>query len=115
MVISPGDVVWLDFGVPRGSEPARIRPAVVMQEDWLLASDIATVLVVPVTSKTALETFPGNVLLPSAASGLDEDSVAVVSQVGPVSCELLDPCPVGHLPGNLLAKVAAGIRLVLGI
>lgn len=67
MVISHGDVVWVDFGVPRGSEPARIRPAVVM-EDWLLASDVATVLVVPVTSNTALEAFPGNVLLPSAAS-----------------------------------------------
>lgn len=38
MVISHGDVVWVDLGVPRGSEPARIRPAVVMQEDWLLAS-----------------------------------------------------------------------------
>lgn len=32
-----------------------------------------------------------------------------------MSRELLDPCPVGHLPGYLLAKVAAGIRLVLGI
>lgn len=52
-----------------------------MQEDWLLASEIATVLVVPLTSNIALETFPGNVLVPAAASGLGKDSVAVVSQV----------------------------------
>lgn len=115
MVTSHGDVVWVDFGSPRGSEPAKIRPAVVMQEDWLLASDLATVLVVPLASNIALETFPGNVLVPAAASGLDKDSVAVVSQVGPVSREFLDPCPVGHLPSYLLAKVTAGIRLVMGI
>ncbi|MFE7846656.1 type II toxin-antitoxin system PemK/MazF family toxin [Microbacterium sp. NPDC057407] len=114
-MISHGDVVWVDFGLPRGSEPAKRRPAVVMQENWLLASDIATVLVTPLTSNLGLEPFPGNVLIPLDASGLEKDSVAVVSQVGPVSREFLDPYPVGHLPGFLVAKVADGIRLVMGI
>lgn len=114
-MISHGDVVWVDFGWPRGSEPAKRRPAVVVQEDWLLATQIATVLVVPLTSNLALEAFPGNVLIPVDASGLGKDSVAVVSQVGPVSREFLEPYPVGHLPSYLLSKVAEGIRLVMGI
>lgn len=115
MVIAHGDVVWVDFGSPRGSEPAKRRPAVVMQEDWLLATQIATVLVVPLTSNVALEAFPGNVLVPVDASGLGKDSVAIVSQVGPVSREFLEPFPVGHVPGYVLSKVADGIRLVMGI
>lgn len=115
MVIRHGDVVWVDFGTPRGSEPAKIRPALVMQEDWLLAASIGTVLVVPLTSNTAMEAFPGNVLIPTEASGLKKDSVAVVSQVGPVSREFLAPFPAGHLPSYVLAKVAAGVRLVMGI
>jgi mRNA interferase MazF len=115
LVISRGDVVWVDFGFPRGSEPAKVRPAVVVQEDWLLATDIATVLVVPLTSNGALEAFPGNVLVPREASGLDKESVAMVSQTGPVSREFLEPYPVGHLPAYLLAKIAAGVRLVMGI
>ncbi|MGO1582193.1 MAG: type II toxin-antitoxin system PemK/MazF family toxin [Actinomycetaceae bacterium] len=114
-MISHGDVVWVDFGSPRGSEPAKRRPAVVIQEDWLLASRIATVLVAPLTSNVALEAFPGNVLVPVEASGLDKDSVAVVSQVGPVSREFLDPHPVGHVPSYVLSKIADGIRLVMGI
>ncbi len=114
-MISHGDVVWVDFGSPRGSEPAKRRPAVVVQEDWLLATQIATVLVVPLTSNVALEAFPGNVLVSVDASGLSKDSVAVVSQVGPVSREFLDPYPVGHVPSYVLSKVAAGIRLVMGI
>ncbi|WP_326966905.1 type II toxin-antitoxin system PemK/MazF family toxin [Arthrobacter sp. CG_A4] len=114
-MISHGDVVWVDFGSPRGSEPAKRRPAVVVQEDWLLATQITTVLVVPLTSNVALEAFPGNVLIPVDASGLGKDSVAVVSQIGPVSREFLEPDPVGHVPSYVLSKVAAGIRLAMGI
>jgi mRNA interferase MazF len=114
-VIARGDVVWVDSGEPRGSEPAKQRPALVVQDDWLLASAINTVLVVPLTSNVALEQFPGNALVPMLSSGLPKDSVAVVSQVGPVSREYVDPHPVGHLPGYLLQKVEDGIRLVLGI
>ncbi|WP_335589196.1 type II toxin-antitoxin system PemK/MazF family toxin [Frondihabitans sp. 762G35] len=105
----------VDFGSPRGSEPAKIRPAVVTQENWLLATDIGTVLVVPLTSNTALEGFPGNVLVPAAVSGLAKDSVAVVSQIGPVSRRFVDPYPAGHLAAFTLARIAAGVRLVTGV
>ena len=114
-MISHGDVVWVVFGSPRGSEPAKRRPAVVVQEDWLLSTRIATVLVVPLTSNLELEAFPGNVLVPVDASGLGKDSVAVVSQVGPVSREFLEPYPVGHAPSYVVSKIADGIRLVMGI
>lgn len=114
-MIAHGDVVWVDFGSPRGSEPAKRRPAVVLQEDWLLATAIATVLVVPLTSNVALEAFPGNVLVPVDASGLDRDSVAVVSQLGPVSRDFVDPFPVGRVPAYVLSKIADGVRLVTGI
>lgn len=80
-----------------------------------MASEIATVLVVPLTSNVTLEGFPGSVLIPIEASGLDKDSVAIVSQLGPVSREYVDPYPVGHLPGYLVAKVGAGIRLATGV
>lgn len=114
-MIARGDVVWVDFGSPRGSEPAKRRPSVVLQEDWLLSTAIRTALVVPLTSNTALEPFPGNVLVSSTVSGLDRDSVAVVSQLGPVDRDFIDPYPVGHLPAYLLAKIASGLRLTIGL
>lgn len=80
-----------------------------------MATNIATVQVVPLTSNTGLEAFPGNVLIPAEASGLEKDSVATVSQVGPVSREFLDPSPAGHVPAYLLAEIGAGIRLALGL
>ncbi|MCY7411972.1 MAG: hypothetical protein LH471_02890 [Salinibacterium sp.] len=42
-------------------------------------------------------------------------SAAVVSELGPVGGEFLNPCPAGHVPGYVLSKIAAGIRLVTGI
>ncbi|MBL5973769.1 MAG: type II toxin-antitoxin system PemK/MazF family toxin [Candidatus Leucobacter sulfamidivorax] len=114
-MIDWGDIVWVDFGSPRGSEPAKVRPAVVLQEKWLLDSRITTVLVVPLTSNLGLESFPGNVRIPAETAGLDRDSVAVVTQLGPVSREFLDPFPVGHVPTYLMRQIGAGIRLVLGV
>jgi mRNA interferase MazF len=55
------------------------------------------------------------VLVPLDASGLEKDYVAVVSQVGPVGREFLDPYPVGRAPGYLVTRIADGIRLVMGI
>jgi len=49
------------------------------------------------------------------ASGLGQDSVAVVSQVGPVNREFVEPYPVGRVPSYVLSKIADGLRLVLGI
>ena len=114
MVIARGDVVWVDFGEPRGSQPAKIRPTIVFEDDWLLATSINTVLVIPLTSNLSHEAFPGNVLIPALASGLERDSVAVVSQLGPVSREYLQPFAVGHLPPYLLKELGAGVRLVTG-
>jgi len=80
------------------SEPAKRRPVVIIQEDWLLASNINTVLVVPLTSNTRTASFPGNILIPELAGNLDRDSVANISQVGPISREFIEPYPIGHLP-----------------
>lgn len=91
-----------------------MRPAIVVQDDWLLATSINTVLVVPLTSNVALEPFPGNVLIPAASSSLERDSVAVISQIGPVDRSVVDPYPAGRVPAYLMAKLADGIRLVLG-
>ena len=109
MVTARGDIVWVGFGSPRGFEPAKVRPAVVVQEDWLLATNVDNVQVVPLTSHVGLQAFPGNVLIPAEASGLERDSVAVVSQVGPRNREFLEPHPAGHVPAHLLVEIGAGI------
>ena len=115
MVIRRGDVCWVDFGTPRGSEPAKRRPAVVLQDNWLLDSKINTILVLPFTSNVRQSAFPGNVFVPAVVSGLPVDSVAVVAQAGPVSREFLEPFPVSSLPASIMMSIDDGVKLVLGL
>ena len=114
-MIRLGDVVWVDFGTGRGSEPAKVRPALIVQANWLLDTDIATVLVIPMTSNTDLKVFPGNVFVAAEVSGLDRDSVVLVTQTVSIDRRFIEPYPVGHVPAYVLSAVSSGLRLVSGL
>lgn len=113
-MIQRGQVCWVDVGVPRGSAPAKRRPAVVVQSDQYNQSRIATVVVLSISSNTLLAQHPGNVFLPDLASGLPKDSVVTVSQ--PMTVDRTDLDPTGTtLPDNLMDAVDAGLRRVIGL
>ena len=113
-MIQRGEVCWVDFGEPRGSAPAKRRPAVVVQSDQYNESRVATVVVLPISSNTVLARHPGNVFLPDLASGLPRDSVVNVSH--PMTVDRTDIDPTGTiLPGNLMDAVDAGLRRVVGL
>src|SRR5262249_8160345 len=81
LVISQGEIWWANLGEPRNSEPDFSRPVVVVQGDSFNRSRLATVVCVTLTSNARYASFPGNVSLPAKATGLDRDSVALVTQV----------------------------------
>jgi mRNA interferase MazF len=70
--------------------------------------------VVPITSNVGRAGIAGNVLLPTRASGLPKDSVAV-----PLGLELIDRSllgkQAGRLPKVLIDDIDKGLRAVLGI
>jgi len=113
-VISRGDLWTGDFGRPRGSAPAHRRPVVVVQADTYNTSSIRTVVVVAVTSNTRLSVLPGNVFLPSASTGLDQDSVANVTQVATLDRDDLLR-RIGSVPYHLLDEIDRGLRRVLAL
>ena len=115
MAINRGDVTWVDYGEPRGSDPGKRLPAVVIQDDRLNASRLEIALMVPLTTNIGQALFPGNVLVPAPASGLDRDTVAIVNLIGPIIRDNIHPNVIGHLPAYLLSEISQGVRLVLGI
>jgi mRNA interferase MazF len=68
-----GDVITVDFGIPRGSGPGFEHPAIVVTADLVVTHRPRTFHVVPVTSnvRRAMATD-----VPVDADGLDENSVA---------------------------------------
>jgi mRNA interferase MazF len=111
-VIRRGQIWWVAFGEPKGSEPGYRHPAIVIQRDEVNASRISTVVVCVLTSNTRLSRAPGNTLLPRRSTGLPRDSVANASQIATVNRSDLDAL-VGLLAPRLLERVDDGIRWFL--
>ncbi len=109
-----GEVWWVDFGLPFGSEPGYRRPAVIVQADAFNKSRISTVLLVPLTRTLEWAKAPGNVLLRPKQTGLKHASVANVSQVTVSDRRRLIE-RVGALTGLTLGQLDEGLRQVFGL
>lgn len=105
---------WADLPPSTGSGPGYRRPVLVVQSDDFNRSRIATVIVAVLTSNTRLAQAPGNVLLPTRATGLPQDSVANVSQLMTIDKSYLTE-RVSMLPSHLLEQIDEGLRLVMAL
>jgi mRNA interferase MazF len=113
-VIRRGQIWWVDFAEPRGSEPGYRHPVLVLQRDEVNASQINTVVVCVLTSNTMLAKAPGNTLLPKSRTGLRRDSVANASQIATVNKSDLEDL-VSVLPRGLMGAVDEGLRWFLNL
>lgn len=112
MVISQGDVFWLDLGDPRGSGPGYRRPYVVVQNNVYNRSGIQTVVACAITSNLNRAQLPGNVLLRKGEAGLSKPSVINVTQLYTVDKSYLTE-RMGTLSRDIVRKAIEGIMLVL--
>lgn len=111
--ICQGDIVWVDYGDPVGSEPGFQRPGVVVQANEINRTRIGTILCMPLTSNLLLARVPGNVLLRKSETGLDRDSVVNVVQIGALDRSRIGEC-VGSISERQLKLIFSGLDLVLG-
>ncbi|MDD1413228.1 type II toxin-antitoxin system PemK/MazF family toxin [Dolichospermum sp. ST_con] len=111
MVIKQGDIYWIDLGEPIGSEPAYLRPYVVIQNDLLNSSQIRTVIVCALTSNLRRAKAMGNVLLELGEANLDRQSVVNVSQLFTVDKALLTE-KIGKLSQERIRQILAGVAMI---
>ena len=109
-----GELWWASLSNPLGSAPGFRRPVVVIQCDPFNESRINTVVVAAVTSNLRLAMAPGNVLLDAGESNLPRGSVVNVSQILTIDKSFLVQ-RASLLADEAMARVDAGVRLVLGL
>jgi len=114
VVVHRGEIWWADLAEPRGSEPGFRHPVLILQSEPFNRSRLRTVVGIVLSSNTRLLDAPGNVLLPARESGLPRDSVANVTQFVTLDRDYLED-RAGRVPGKILARVEAGVRLVLDL
>ena len=112
MVINQGDVFWADLGEPFGSEPAGLRPIVVVQSDLFNERRINTVVIIPLTTQKRALSVPGNVSLRKGEGNLPRACVAISSHMSTI-----DRTRLGRKEGTLsrrkIVEILEGIDLVL--
>lgn len=114
MVISQGEMFWLDLPEPKGSEPGYRRPCLVVQNNTFNRSRIATIVVCILTTNLKLAKAPGNVLLSKGEANLSKASVVNISQVLTINKSDLQPNQkIGQLTKQKLDLVISGFKLLI--
>ncbi len=111
-MLTSGDVVRLDLGLPEGSEAGFERPAVVVTAQGVLEGRPTVVHVVPVTSRLRPRLAEVD-LAPDAVNGLAVVSAAQCQHVRAVSVARIGP-PVGNVGAIDLARIREVLALLLG-
>ena len=76
-----GEIWWADLPKARGSEPAKLRPVLIVQSDTMNRSSVSTVICAAITSNLDLEHAPGNFRIEKGVSKLGRTSVINFSQI----------------------------------
>jgi mRNA interferase MazF len=109
-----GEIWWAELASPRGSEPAKKRPVLIVQGDDFNLSNINTVICAVITSNLTLANAPPNILLETAHSGLKRTSVINFSQIVTVDksfCTRL----AAMLPKQYIARVNDSLKIIFDI
>ena len=108
-MLTSGDVVELDLGVPTGREAGFHHPAVVVTAQRILDASPSVIQVVPLTS--TLREFASEVPIdPDGRNGLVHRSAAQCQHIRAVSAHRAD-----RVRGNVGSVALAQIREILGL
>jgi mRNA interferase MazF len=108
-MLSSGDVVELDLGVPQGHEADFPHPAIVVTAQRILDASPSVVHVVPLTS--TLRPFHSEVVVePDRDNGLEHVSAAQCQHVRAVSSQR-----VRGVRGRVRAIILAQVREVIAV
>ena len=112
MVISQGDIFWVDLGKPKGRTLGFRRPCVVVQGNSYNHSKIGTTVVCGITSNLNRARYPANVRLDKNEANLPKESVVNISQLHTIDKELLRN-KIGTLSDGKIREIIKGINLLL--
>ncbi len=111
-MLTSGDVVQLDLGVPTGREAGFPRPAVVVTAQALLDQSPTVVQVVPLTS--TVRGFRSEVPVEPGSNGRDRTSAAQCQHVRAVSTSRIDTV-IGNVGPVDLLRIRETLALLLDL
>jgi mRNA interferase MazF len=87
MPVRRGEIWWIDFGTPKGSEQGGRRPALIIQND--IGNSHSRTTSVAALTRSSKAPFPFQVKVSSSETGLADDSTILLEQVLTISVDRL--------------------------
>lgn len=112
MPVQRGDVYWVDFGTPRGSQQGGRRPALIIQNDTGNRSS-PTTLVAAITSQQK-KSYPFHVDFSAEESGLSRNGTVLLEQIRTVNQNMLVN-KAGELSSAKMAAVDQALKVSMGL
>jgi mRNA interferase MazF len=107
--------VWLaDLNPPRGTEPGKTRPVLIVQSQALLDADHPSTLIVPLTTRLVEDAEPLRLRVP-AAGELRQDSDLLLDQLRAIDNRRLQYGPLLRLSPAFMVRVQQALREVLDV
>ena len=107
-----GEIWWANLPKdPYGSEPGKLRPVLIIQNDVINRSNIKTVICAVITSNINQSKVFGNILLEKTVTGLEKTSVVNFSQIYTLDKTRFVEY-VSMLPKNYIEKINESIRYI---
>ena len=107
--------IWLaNLNPGRGTEPGKVRPVVLLQNQALLDAGHPSTLIVPLTTNLVDDAEPLRLRV-LAGSGLDRDSDLLVDQVRAIDNKRLVNGPLQQLDEQFMKLVYQAVAEVLGM
>ncbi len=107
--------IWLaDLNPPRGTEPGKTRPVLIVQCQALLDVDHPSTLIVPLTTRLAGDAEPLRIRVP-AGGKIKRNSDLLIDQLRAIDNRRLVQGPLARLPRALMERVDSALGEVLDL
>jgi mRNA interferase MazF len=115
MAIQRGEIYFVDLDPVQGREQAGRRPVLVLSVDAINQLPLVVAVVVGTKGSNVSRDYKTNVRVPSADSGLPEETVFMCFQLRSLDKGRFPAVPAGRITGKVLQKVEHTVRHCLGL
>jgi mRNA interferase MazF len=113
-MLNRGEIWLANLDPPRGTEPGKIRPVLIIQDQALLDAGHPSTLVIPLTTRIAEDAEPLRVRVP-ATGRLQRESDLLIDQLRAIDNRRLGRGPLARLGPDLVARIESAVLEVLGV
>lgn len=107
--------IWLaNLNPGRGTEPGKIRPVLILQNQALLDAEHPSTLIIPLTTNLIDDAEPLRLRI-VAQGRMEQDSDLLVDQLRAIDNKRLIDGPLVRLGDDLLKRVYLAVAEVLGV